>query len=68
LVKLLAKFTSKLVLLPMLSVPLLVKFPAVVKFAPPLILLPAPQPHQNALPLRQKFEIQLARFEARSSK
>jgi eukaryotic-like serine/threonine-protein kinase len=33
-----------------------------------LSLLPAPQPHQNALPLRQKFEIQLARFEARSSK
>jgi tetratricopeptide (TPR) repeat protein len=29
-----------------------------------LSLLPAPQPHQNALPLRQKFEIQLARFEA----
>jgi len=33
-----------------------------------LSLLPAPQPHQSALPLRQKFEIQLARFEARSSK
>jgi non-specific serine/threonine protein kinase/serine/threonine-protein kinase len=31
-------------------------------------LLPASLPNQNALPLRQKFEIQLARFEARSSK
>jgi tetratricopeptide (TPR) repeat protein len=29
-----------------------------------LSLLPAPQPHQNALPLRQKFEIQLATFES----
>jgi tetratricopeptide (TPR) repeat protein len=29
-----------------------------------LSLLPAPQPHQNALPLRQKFEVQLATFES----